>query len=1043
MNKMRKLKTVICALLTMSTVSAQNDNLVLLGTDVIEVEYQVTSMSPNGLWACGNINDGDSRAWRWDLTTGELTQLSAIGDFSVAMSISNDGTIAGSFSSEEATANGTPMNAAGYWRDGKWYYLSQNNYITANEKSGRADCISPDGKTFGGIAYQDGKFVPVIWNEKGEMSVYVNRQGGVYDITNDAKLVAGWTYGVVKNNRTPTLWTSPKDSLIIYYGSESPWGVASRISPDGTKVLAYDMIYDVPTGNKTYLNPYDKEGVWGFEFFDISNSGMVVGCISDFNNVMYGSIYKDGELLLATDYFKKFGVDLSAYHVLQVIAVSEDEKTFALEVYDSELIPRPMVVKLGVNTTTPAPVAVKATNMPGLKVNRIEWKAPLTNDEEGLFSRMTAYDVYRNNEKIASVGTDRNVYYDDNLSNGEYEYHVRAVYGTDESASSASSSTSVADWSVSATPRHLKAVHTGIADVRLLWEAPTNILPTLKYTNDTDDILSMGGGDISFENAVRYTKEDLACYAGQQIMDFTFYPMSVQNSWTVNFYYAGNPVAFYSEQIPTENLKYGAENTVRLKNPVNIPENTDLIVGLAVDVTGFGGYETTGIVFNKCKPGYTDLTRQAGEIMFYSLYDAARSSEGGAYDYSISWPLGIGIGTVSSASEVVSYKVYANGDQLGTSDKGVNAYRQNSVADGEYTYEVSAVLGDGKETPKANVTFKMTQNKQAYVGITDLNIKKNGSSATASWDVPVEDDMTIISYASDINTGGLVASEDVQYSYQAATDYDAHKLGVYDGYLITHLRFYPTADADFTFILKQGNEEVVYKELLRGEDYSLNQWNNIKLDEPVRVNSAYTYRLILDCYDVTPDKAPLGMDTQLGFTFVSDLYSTDDGESFRSTYMDGSKNANWMLGMVVRSEETRELPVKGYKVFVDYKTVVAEQSETAYTHTNFTDGDHNMRVDVLYENGTTGYGSMRFFSINAASIDELGTAPLDITLDEDGDCIRIEGASVSSVVAYSVQGLQVAASESNVLDIAKLNKGVYLIVAEIDGVKKSFKINLK
>ena len=1042
MIKMKKLKTVICALLTMSTLSAQNDNLILLGTDVIQVEYQVTAMSPNGLWACGNINDGDSRAWRWDLTTGELTQLSAIGDYSTALGVSNDGVVAGSFSSEEATANGTPMNGAGYWKEGNWHYLRQRDYITADEKSSWLYCVSPDGKTFGGIVYQDGKFVPATWNENGELSTYVNRQGAVYAVTNDAKLVAGWTYGTVKNNRTPTLWTSPNDSLIVYYGSESPWGVARSISPDGTKVLAYDMIYDVTTGQKTYINPADH-GAWGFEFFNVSNSGMVVGCISDFNSVNYGAIFKDNKMYYAVDYFKEFGIDLSEYHVIQVVAVSEDEKTFALETYDSEGIPRPMVIKLGVNTTTPAPVAIKATNMPGLKVNRVEWKKPLTNDEEGLFSRMTAYDVYRNGEKIASVGTNQNVYYDDNLSNGDYEYYVRAVYGTEESASSATASASIADWNISAAPRNLKAVHTGIADVRLLWETPTNILPTLKYTDDTDEMLSMGGGDISFENAVRYTKEDLACYAGQQIVDFTFYPMSVQNSWTVNFYYAGTPVAFYSEQIPTDNLKYGVENTVRLKNPVNIPENTDLIVGLAVDVTGYGGYETTGIVFNKCKPGYTDLTRQAGEIMFYSLYDAARSSEGGAYDYSISWPLGIGIGSTSSSSEVVSYKIYANDALLGTTDKGVNAYRQNSVADGEYTYGVSAVFGDGKESPRTNVAFSMTQNKQAYVGITDLNIKKNGSSVTATWESPVEDDMNIISYSSEINTGGLVASEDVGYSYQAATDYDAAKLGVYDGYLITHFRFYPTADADFTFILKQGNEEVVYKELLRGEDYSLNQWNNIKLDEPIRVNSAYTYRLILDCYDVTPDMAPLGMDTQLGYTFVSDLYSTDDGESFRSTYMDGSKNANWMLGMVVRSEETKELPVKGYKVYVDYKTVVAEQSETTYNHTNLIDGDHNMRVDVLYENGTTGYGTLKFFSINAASIDELGTAPLDIVLSEDGDCIKIEGATVSVIAAYSTEGVQVAASEGNVLDIACLNKGIYLIVAEIDGFKKSFKINLK
>jgi hypothetical protein len=60
----------LCAL----GINAQQGHLIL-STPEVQVEYQVTAMSPNGRWACGNINDGNYRGFIWDLVSGEVTEL--------------------------------------------------------------------------------------------------------------------------------------------------------------------------------------------------------------------------------------------------------------------------------------------------------------------------------------------------------------------------------------------------------------------------------------------------------------------------------------------------------------------------------------------------------------------------------------------------------------------------------------------------------------------------------------------------------------------------------------------------------------------------------------------------------------------------------------------------------------------------------------------------------------------------------------------------------------------------------------------------------
>lgn len=1047
---MKRQNLIFCAALFSMNLVAQNGFQVLVGPDVLE-EYQINGMSPNGKWACGVVNEGAgmTRAWRWDLTSGEMVELGARGENITAMDVSNDGIVVGSFPSTEATVNGVAVETSGYWKDGKWYRLSNGGYENNEEGGSRVDCISPDGSVAGGIVSLDGKYVPAVWNlSTGKMDVYVNNQGGVMDVTDDAKLVVGWSTSSSKNNRAPVLWTSPADSSLLHRVNRSfgPYDVANSISQNGKYVLAYDLIYDVESvlaKNKTSDTiPCHDLGYAGFEWFNINSQKTAVGLLYDWDGQQMAGIYHEGKTMKLVDYLKERGVELPHYNLLRTVSVSDDGNTFGVMVFDTLQIPHPMIIQLDINVTTQAPVALKGVNIEGTGVNKITWKAPISGAEG-----VKSYKLWRNGQEIATVAADEALlFYDKGLEVGEYEYAVTAVYETVESEKSVATKVLVVGEK-SHAPRNLSVKQAGVDDLRFLWNAPLGNAPKLSYVSDDDNFVAAGSGNYSFEAAVRFAQEDLQFYSGKQITEISFVPCSKQNSWIVNFYRADAPLMIspeYSEVIDDSQFQYGVMNTIRLKNPVNIPEGTDLIVGLAIDVTNYGGYQILGQVFNKCQPGYSDLMRQAGELNFISMYEEYYNRDENIL-YPLSQSIGIGFEEAGKGTEVSSYKIYANGTLVGQTADATTKFYQSDVAEGQYTYGISAVYSNGKESEQATVTVNQKMNMAAFRGVDDLNVELSENGETvATWTAPAEDDATPISYASDVNTGGYAASAEDMYSFQAATEYDADLLADYDGdYYITDLRFYPTGDADFTLYLKQMDEVVAEVELERGTGYTLNQWNNVKLEEPLKVDAGTTYTLIVDCYDATPNVAPLGADNQRAFSGVSDLYSLDDGATFKSLFNESGTASNWMMGLMVRAAEIKALPIENYQVYVNNQLVADNVKATEYRHT-VTEGSYLMRVDVVYADGIKGTGTAKFFTyVSAIDLTDLEGATLDIVLGEGGNYVKVDGEEVSALTAYGVNGQQVASVAGNTLDISHLQRGVYVLKVAVGSEVVTVKLNLK
>lgn len=1014
---MKKVNLFLAAsFLSLGSMAQENNVQILVGPDVL-VEYQVVSMSPNGRWACGNVNDGEGRGFIWDIVNNEITQVAPLGQSAPVLDIANDGTMVGLFTTNEATENGASVEVGGYFKNGKWHYLPGAVMMNG---------ISDNGQYMAGISIVNGEYCATTWNLAGEATVWDYEESSAYDVSNDGKMACGWK---MKYNRTPALWTADSVKLLDPK-NVGPFSLAHAFSPDGNKIIADQVIYDLATDAAT---PIDFSIVFGYEFYRATNTGNAVGrYTSGMYDIMHAAYVKDGKVTDLQKYLEELGVDLTGWTLLQCTGVAEDERTFAVNAYDENSIPHPLIIRLDANLANPAPTSLKVTHLEDTDVCRLTWKAPLANVEG-----VKAYNLWRNGEKIAELPATDFKYYDRALADGNYEYAVTAVYAESESEKSEPALVEVADFAARA-PRALNAVQAGIRDVRLFWNAPLANRPALKHTSDDDMVVSFGSGTYNFEQAVRFEAADLAVY-GKQITDISFYPMSKQYSWTANFYTAKDTTLFASRKLDDSNLVYGVENTVTLSEPVTVPEGEDIYVGIFVDVTGYGGYTTLGAVFNKCRAGYTDLLRRQGEPAFMSLYENAMSDERGAYEYPITFPIGICMGDATQTTEngVVSYKVYADNVEVGATD--ACKYRQSNVADGDHVFSVAAVYADGTVTEPVNIGLNVVENTAAYKKISHVDFtSKDGKTVQATWEAPLEDDETLIGYSGDTNAGGLAASKN--WACYAST-YDKDNFGLYEGYLITHVRFFPTDHAEFAIIIEENGVEIVNQLLEREVDYTLGLWNTIELDEPIVVNPASEYMLILDCWDVVPGKPAIGMDNLTPFKGESDLFS-EDGENYMavSAMENATREGNWMIGLVIRSAESQPLPVKGYDVYVNRKKL----NENPITETTFSyeqNSDHQLRVDVIYEGVEKSVqGTMQFINM-AAGID--GVEAQMIAIDVTATAVTVVGEQVIDVALYGVDGSLVAHATGATLDIAQLNAGVYVLTAVVDGQTLSRKIQIK
>lgn len=1004
-----------------ASADSQRGALILKGPEVID-EYQVLCVSPNGQWACGNVNDGVGSGWRWNLETGVVERLSSPGVFSAASAIADDGTAVGMFLDSEALGvhNGSQTRAPGYYRDGKWHHLDvPDGYLDSTGQLGAAWGISPNGRFACGLANIGGEWLPISWDlQEGTYNIdYAtttnsagHHQGSLYAITDDGTMACGFSLDSRYRNRTPAFWTNGALSL-LNENLVGPWGVASAFSPDGTKVLAYTNIYDVTTG--TLTDTHAPSYFFNFEFHAVGDDGALVGEVAqgdpEWDPVLerFGVYYKDGEFLHIDTYFASQGADLTGYTIYQVTGMSQDQKTFVVNTSVSDPASPaygyvvPIAVCLDQPLSLRPAVALRAHPVEGSQRVVLTWEAPLSHADS-----VFRYDIYRDDTSIGSVDAPASLaagtaserrFVDPSAPWGEHQYAVQAIYGGYDAAGapaltpgemSRSVSVSVTPREASA-PRNLLARQAGAQHrYRLTWDEPLVNAPALRYYDDGDEVVGFGGATTHFEIANRYPGDEvLAWGTDARLCAVSFVPTSLEADFTLNIYKVERTAAdaaetmtlLASQPVDKSQLYAGRANSLLLDQPIALSDLgafADLLVAIDVDPGMGSSYDYVGTIFDHHQAGLTDLIRVAGEPDFYSLSDAAAGSASGAYTYDLCWPISLYVSTgEASLLQPAAYEVMTDSVAEATDLRSTHYNSATSLTDGPHDLSVRARYADGTTSPwvSASLTPSATDYSLA-TGVDSIDVRiiapAEGTSAyevRTAWQAPEFRDHGLVTYASDVCTGGVSDTSD--NTYQAGAKYPASLFRAYEGdYRITGFRFYPTGDCEFTLYLNRGNESLAEVTLDYGTGYVKNQWNVVPLPEPIPVDARCDYSMVIDMYDILSGDSPLGLDDQPAVMSMGDLYSDDFGASWKTLYGNGGSNANWMMGLVLESDGTEPLDITRYVVSLGNSTLNLTP-ETPYY--NFTDVDgrtFTYRVDTRLADGYLLPGRPVEITVDAAHV---------------------------------------------------------------------------
>lgn len=1060
MNHFLKSTTLLSVLtLSASTVWAATEPIVLVSPP----EYQILSISPNGKWATGVYSDYSSsqRGFLWNLETNSVELLST-SEESNGWSVADDGTVCGAFTDHSTSDIGAGTVMPGYYRDGQWHGVEvpagftgpADNYHGA----GQGYAISADGKIMAGALYINGNYSPAVWQE-GELLSLLDisnegMQGGSpYCISPDGSLVGGWAY---QYNRHCVFWNLTNGTRTFIGDTEGPWSTVNRFSPDGKKVLygggwdgsvpedaehqQYLAIYDVETGDVTRLPAYDRNST--VALFGISNSYTCVGSTGDYDSgraVIY--LNGQGPAILLEDYLAEQGVDLNqlnlanpeefGYRMLfRGQDISADGNILALLGYDQNGNKRSYAILLNQDSEHAAPTNVKARQLSGIRTNEVSWKTPVRSTEG-----IQSYRIYRDDMLLAEVPAQSDRYFDQSLDFGSYTYCVSTVYTDGTEMKAYAPSLTLAPQPI-ARPEGFMARQKGTYSLLGEWKEPgTNLINKSWYTPSTANLTGFGIGidGQTIELGIGFEREELANYAGHSIREVSFYPMSEQWGWTLNIYkYEGEtPVRIYSQPV-TQELEYRKRNIVVLDEPVAVPTDGDMIVAFEIMVP-YASMNVMGMDYGRYSAGFGDLLRLSTEPDFYSLYYASMQS--GSPEYAtfmieaIMTPEGVDL----SADELTGYRVSLDGQEMTTTTD--LSWKSGKVSAGKHTLGVQALFANGTESDVVSTEVEVTYN---YKSIDAIEVSHEGSVVNLSWQTPLDDDRTDITYARGSAQGqSITGPAENNYGYLAGVEYGQQLLTGYEGYEISALRFFPLSNAVFTFMLYSDQEQLAE---IPVDDVEYGTWNTVQLPTPIRIKANTSYFLVLDCYDVEANMPALAIDNRLPLAFTSDLISLDNA-SWSSITVESGLSGNWMMGMVITDPAAEPMAIDGYDVTIDSRKVANKVAEPALTYDleENAAGSHDVRVNTYYTGRATAVrGSLITFYIDPAGI----RTPLAETyrLTRGTDVLCIEGNDVQNIAVIATDGKIVAKAQGNRVGIASLPAGVYMVKADAAGKNLSYKI---
>ncbi|MBQ5750509.1 MAG: T9SS type A sorting domain-containing protein, partial [Bacteroidaceae bacterium] len=499
-------------------------------------------------------------------------------------------------------------------------------------------------------------------------------------------------------------------------------------------------------------------------------------------------------------------------------------------------------------------------------------------------------------------------------------------------------------------------------------------------------------------------------------------------------------------------LSYNNMNTIDLSTPVEFESLDDVLVAIDIDASGFSvsSNDVIGMCYGMATPGYSDLLRQASEPEYYSLNQSSVNS--GYGEFLVSWAISAVLSKLDENGKpnincdiIESYEILRDDNKL--AEVTTTDYFDTDITTGRHEYKILVHYADGSisEPARANINFTPKYEVLRAVNDVRVSIDDSADAMKAEWDAPLDNDATVLSYARGNSSGkGITktgATELIEYT--VAHEYPYTYFDWYEGYNITALRFYPTAEAVFAIVLEVDGidqEMIVMEEMDTEDGYVLNRWNEVKLSNPHKIRAGENVRVKLVCAEVDPATYPITMDSGRGNVGVSDLYSFNYS-TFSSAYSDGGLSGSWMLGLVVANDDTELLPVVGYNVELDGEQANSDLiTETVFAK----DGlgwknaeTHRIRVNTIFNvdnNERVVEGEQVVFNV-VAGVERLDIDRVNVYPNPATSYINVDGA-VDTLTLYDMQGALVMEANANMLDVTTLPAGNYLLkIGSNEGVR--------
>jgi hypothetical protein len=387
-----------------------------------------------------------------------------------------------------------------------------------------------------------------------------------------------------------------------------------------------------------------------------------------------------------------------------------DYSYYLLAVYDAALsIPSNTVfVNINVMPDLPAPSSLSLV-MTGTRDLRLAWLAPAAN--------VISYQLYRNDALLAT--TTELFYLETDLPNGSYQYHVKALYagGLSSASNSVTANIMIAD------------PVTGSGEISLIgnsasfsWNAPgQGEIGYLIYRNGAQI------GYISDPLNTSYVDNNLPNG------DYIYQVAAVYPSLISALYTAGS-VRVLIAYAPNALILNGEGNGISLS--WTAPTDPGFF-------TNYKIYRNGSFLAQSVQNSYSESGLTNGTYSYYvtSQYQELESSATNTQSYTVGIAnppsalsatvildnVSLAWTGVSDFSGFTQYQIYRNGSLI--SNTSSTSWQDSGLANGSYSYQVSALYGFGESLPSNTVQVDI----EVLYPATNLSYQLSGSDVQLAW----------------------------------------------------------------------------------------------------------------------------------------------------------------------------------------------------------------------------------------------------------------------------------------------------------------------